>query len=447
MKSVLVGVLVLLVGRFAAVASENWPQFRGPQARGVSAVAAPTSWDVAAGRTVAWKAPIPGLAHASPIVWGDRVFVATAVGETEGELRIGLYGDIEPVVEDEVYKWRLLALDKESGDVIWDQLALEARPRVARHTKATHCNSTPATDGRHIVSLFGSEGLFCFSWDGELLWRKDLGPMDSGFFRVKSAQWGFGSSPVIHEGKVIVQCDVQEGSFLAAFRVEDGEELWRTAREDVPTWSTPTIHSSESGSQALVNGWRHSGGYDLETGAEIWRLDGGGDIPVPTPILGHGMVYLTSAHGSFRPIRAIRLTATGDITPESIEEANDAIAWVHPRKGSYLKTPVLVGDYIFSLDTIGIARCFDALNGEVLYEERLDRDAGGFTASPVCAGDHLYFASETGTVYVVPAKPEFEILATNELGETCLSTPAISDGTLYFRTRHHVMAIGEKELD
>lgn len=438
---------VFLFGKVASAESENWPQYRGVQASGVSAVAGPTSWDLESGENVAWKTPIPGLAHASPILWGDRVLVATAVGASEPELRIGVYGDIEPVEEDEEQRWRLLALDKETGDVLWDRLGHVAVPRVKRHTKATHCNSTPATNGEHIVAFFGSEGLFCFDWEGQLIWRKDLGPLDAGFFRVKTAQWGFGSSPALHDGTVVVQCDVQEGSFLAAFRIEDGEELWRTERSDVPTWGTPTIYEGEDRTQVLVNGWHHIGGYDLASGEEVWKLDGGGDIPVPTPIVGDGLVYLTSAHGRTRPMRAIRLTAKGDITPESVEDTNEFIAWVHPKKGSYMKTPVLVGDYVFNSDTVGVARCFDAKTGEVYYEERLERGAGGFTASPVAAGALVYYTSETGRVYILPAGPEFEVLATNELDETCLSTPAVADGVLFFRTRGHLVAIRQDSLN
>jgi len=266
--------------------------------------------------------------------------------------------------------------------------------------------------------------------------------MDSGYFRSKSAQWGFASSPVIHEDKVIVQCDVQENSFIAAFAIEDGQELWRTKREDVPTWSTPAIHTSADRTQVIVNGWHHIGGYDLATGQEIWKLDGGGDIPVPTPIFGNGFVYLTSGHGRFRPLRAIRLDAKGDITPSAVGETNDSIAWVHPRKGNYMQTPIHVGDYLFGCYDLGIVSCFDARSGQVHYEERLERGRTGFTASPVSTNQNVYFTSEDGKVYVVPVSKTFSVRSINPLGETCLATPAISADTLFFRTRHHVIAIG-----
>ncbi len=435
-------VAVCLLSAHVAQAS-NWPQFRGPHASGQTAGAAPpTRWDIPSGENLLWKTPIPGLAHSSPIIWDNHIYALTAVGPNQADLKVGLYGNIESVENDGEQSWRLLALNKRTGKVLWNTLALQGTPRVKRHTKATHCNSSPATDGRHIVALFGSEGLFCFSTAGKLLWQRDLGPMDSGFFRVKSAQWGFASSPVIHDGKVIIQCDVQENSFIAAFAIEDGRELWRTDRGDVPTWSTPAIHSTKDRQQIVVNGWHHIGGYDLETGRELWKLDGGGDIPVPTPIFGHGFIYLTSAHGRFRPMRAVRLGAAGDITPPAVGETNEAIAWVHPRKGNYMQTPILVGDLLFGCNDMGIVSCFDAQTGNLHYQERLETGRTGFTASPVSANGNLYYTSENGKVYVVPATNEFSVRSVNPLGETCLATPAISDGALYFRTRHHLMAIG-----
>ncbi|MBL9190627.1 MAG: PQQ-like beta-propeller repeat protein [Opitutaceae bacterium] len=429
----------------ATLTAQHWPQYRGPAASGLdAAVALPTTWNAEKGENVRWSTPIPGLAHAAPIVWGDRVFVATAVAEGAApDLRVGLYGDIKAAPNTEKNQWRLLALDRATGKVLWNTLAHEAVPRVARHTKATHCNSTPATDGRRVVAIFGSEGLFCFNaTDGALVWKKDLGPMDSGYFQVKTAQWGFASSPIIHDGKVVVLCDVQQGSFLATFDLETGREVWRTARSDVPTWSTPAIIESAGRKQIAVNGWHHTGGYDFATGKELWKLDGGGDIPVPTPIAAHGLIYFTSAHGRSRPMRAIRPDATGDITPDNADWKHPAIAWNHDRRGNYMQTPIVVGDLLYGCADTGLVTCFDAKTGEVRYSEKLSPTSEGYTASPVSDGRHLYFTSELGNVFVVPVGDKFAVAATNPLGETCLSTPAIADGTLFFRTRSKLIAIG-----
>ena len=446
MKTVLANVFGLLLASTVPYAAfpADWPQFRGPLASGVDASkAALTQWNVETRHNLQWRTTIPGLAHASPIVWNDRVYVATAVQPGKAELKVGLYGDIGSAKDQVPHQWRLIAVNKATGKVVWDKLGHDAVPRVKRHTKASHCNSTPATDGRRIVAIFGSEGLFCFDMEGVLSWKKDLGPMDSGYFQVPSAQWGFASSPVIHDDKVIVLCDVQTNSFLAAFNLTDGKELWRTTRKDVPTWSTPTIAKVGRETQVLVNGWHHTGAYQLETGEQIWKLDGGGDIPVPTPIVAHGLAYFTSAHGRSRPMRAIRLDARGDVTPSEISATNAAIAWVHARQGNYMQTPIVAGDNLFGCSDSGVLTCFDAKGGPIHFSQRIGSGSEGFTASPVSDGRHLYFASEVGNVYVIAADKQLSIVATNKLGETCMATPALSGGNLFFRTREHLVAVGE----
>lgn len=435
------------LGFTAPAANNQWPQFRGPRASGVDDSAPlPIKWNVATAENVLWRTPVPGLAHASPIIWNGRVYIATAVKPGKTDLKVGLYGDIASANEKEPYQWRLLSLDKAVGKILWNQLAHEGMPKQPRHTKASQCNSTPATDGTNIVAIFGSEGMFCFDASGKLRWRKDLGPMDAGWlYRQSTVHWGFASSPIIHNGLVIVQCDVLSEQYVAAFRVEDGHQVWRTRRNDVGTWSTPTIETGEGRRQLILNGYKHIAGYDLDTGNERWHLNGGGDIPVPTPIVAHGLIYLTSAHGKYRPMRAIRPEAKGDITPASIEQTNAAIGWAHARQGSYMQTPIVVGDLLYGCHDTGVLTCFDAHTGKIHYSERLAAGLQGFTASPVSDGRHLYFAGEMGDVYVVPAGPKFSVAATNKLDEICMTTPAISDGALFLRTREHVVAIGPKK--
>jgi outer membrane protein assembly factor BamB len=436
------------VGLFAVgleLSAGNWPQFRGLEASGVDTnAAAPTHWNLETGGGVLWKTPIPGLAHASPILWGDRLYIATSVGPGKADLKVGLYGDIDSAKDQESHQWRLVAIDKGSGKVVWDKLGFEGVPRVKRHTKGTHCSSTPATDGKRIAAIFGSEGLFCFDLNGELLWKKDLGPMDSGYYQVPTAQWGFASSPVIHDGKVVVLCDVQKGSFLAVFDLATGKELWRTPRKDVPTWGSPAVTSIGGRTEILVNGWHHIGGYDFATGKEIWKLNGGGDIPVPTPVVSGGFAYFTSGHGNSRPMRAIRLDAAGDITPDDVGGTNAAIAWAHARQGTYMQTPIVVGDYIHGCLDNGVVTCFDAKTGAISYSQRIGTGSEGFTASPVSDGRNLFFASEVGNVYVLPADGKFAVSQKNSMDETCMASPALSDGVLYFRTRSQLVAIGKR---
>jgi len=441
------GFVAVLLGLAAGTAfgsTANWPQFRGPNASGVSPQAAPVTWNVDTGENIRWQTPIPGLGHACPIIWRDRIYIATAVKPgSKPDLKIGLYGDIDSYTEKEAHQWRLLCLDKRTGKVLWDKLVLEAVPRTERHTKATHCNSTPATDGKRLVAILGSEGLFCFDLNGREIWRKDLGRMDPGFYVVTNTSWGFGSSPVLHDGKVVVQCDVLSEQFLAVFNANNGRELWRTRRDEVPTWSTPIVATHAGRTQVIANGWKQIGGYDFATGRSLWQLHEGGDVPVASPILAGDFVILTSAHGKNRPMRAVRLDATGDITPPEIGATNQAIAWSHPRGGDYLQTPIVIGNLLWgSLDSI--VTCFDVRTGKVQYSERIGDGAQGFTASPVCAGKNIYLTGERGEVFVLPASEQFSVLATNTLGGICLSTPAISEGTLFFRTTEKLVAIGRQ---
>jgi outer membrane protein assembly factor BamB len=442
-KGILCGFFFATVASFNLSAS-NWPQFRGPQASGLDTnAAAPVTWDVEKHENIRWEATVPGLAHSCPIVWGDRVYVTTAVRPGKAELKVGLYGDIQSAADSDSHQWRLLAFEKGTGKPVWDKLGYEGMPRTKRHPKSSHCSSTPATDGKRIVTIFGSEGLFCFDMDAKLVWKKDLGPMDSGFYVVPSAQWGFASSPVIYDDKVVVLCDVQTNSFLAVYSLADGKELWKTARKDVPTWGTPTVARVGDQTQILVNGWHHIGAYDFATGKEIWKLNGGGDIPVPTPIVGDGLAYFTSGHGRFMPMRGIRLNSTGDITPEDVPKTNHSIAWVQARKGNYMQTPILIGANLFACVDFGVLSCFDAQTGDIHFNERIGSGAEGFTASPVSDGRHLYITSEVGNVYVADVATKLSIVATNSLGETCMASPAICDGTLFFRAREHLIAVGK----
>ena len=443
-RGFLLGLSLLLS---AGTALANWPQFRGPQASGqTTGPATPQTWNGESGENVLWRVPVAGLGHSSPVIVGDRIFLTTAINESgKADLKVGLYGDIGAAEDNGVQKWVVLCHDRKTGAKLWETVAHEGRPAIQRHTKATHANSSPASDGRHVVTFFGSEGLYCHDMEGKLVWKKDLGVLDAGYFKSPTAQWGFASSPILHDGRVLVQCDVQTNSFIAAFDLKTGNELWRTPRQEVPTWCTPTVTEAGGKRIVLINGYRHTGAYEFETGRELWKLSGGGDIPVPTPIVAHGLAFFTSAHGPSSPIYAIRPEATGNLTLESGATTNAGIVWSVPRKGNYMQTPIVVGDLLFCCNDAGILSCYDARTGQLHYQERLARTADGYTASIVASGDRLYCTSEQGKVIVVRAAPTFEVIATNDLGETCMATPAISDGVLFFRTRSQLVAVGAKQ--
>jgi outer membrane protein assembly factor BamB len=440
----LVPYLVLIALGTARASSQengNWPGFRGPSASGIQdGIPLAIEFDMETGENVLWTTPIPGLAHSSPIVWEDRVLVTTAVTEKEPFLRVGLYGESPDHPEEYDHEFKVLCLDRRTGKVIWDRTAIKGKPKVKRHVKASHANSTPATDGRHVVAFFGSEGLYCFDLEGKLLWKKDIGILDSGPYNAPDLQWGFASSPVLHDGKVIVQCDARNQAFLAAFDAATGRDLWRTDRDDVATWGTPTVATQEGSTQVLVNGWRHMGGYDLSTGKELWRLSGGGDVPVPTPVVSEGVAYITNAHGGMAPLYAVRLTARGDLTEKGEEKG---LVWMDPRSGAYMQTPLVYRDLIYTCSDSGILKCYDKATGERVYQKRLGRGRNGFSASPVAGEGHLYFTSEEGEVFVVEAGREWDLLARNELGEICMATPAISRGAMFFRTRTELVSIGK----
>lgn len=427
----------------AARPGVDWPQFRGIAASGVGDDATlPATWDTAKGQGIAWKTPIPGLGLSSPVVWGDLMCLTTSIsGRKDAGLKVGLYGNIEPVQDDTPHEWRVYCLDKKTGAVRWQQSAFKGVPKIKRHTKSTHANSTLATDGERLIALFGSEGLYAYDLKGKLLWKKDLGVLDAGYFQAPEAQWETGSSPIVHDNVVVVQADVQKNSFLAAFDADNGKELWRTARGDVPTWGTPTTHQTKAGVQLVVNGWRHIGGYDFKTGKEIWRLKGGGDIPVPTPVVHDGLIYITNAHGPAAPVYAIRDTATGDITPAAGETSNDGIAWSYPRDGGYMCTPLVYRGLVYVVKYNGVLSVYDAKSGERKFQERLAGGTSAFTSSPIASDGRVYLASEDGHVYVLKAGPAFEVLADNDMGESVLATPAISEKTLFYRTQVHVLAI------
>ena len=423
-----------------ASAQDSWPSFRGAGARGVAeGHATALSWDVPSGEGLAWSTDIPGLAHSSPVIWGDRIYVTTAIktNEEPAELTVGLYGSIMPVQDEGAHQLRVLALDKHTGEIAWDVLAHEGVPAVDRHPKGSHAAATPATDGEHVVAQFASEGLHCFDDTGQLLWRNDYGLLDSGFYMVPSARWGFASSPVIHAGRVYVQVDVNGDDFIAALDVHTGEEVWRTERDDVPSWGSPTVDVREGRSQLIVNGYKHIGAYDLFSGDPLWSLAGGGDIPTPTPVVAHGLVFITNAHGRMAPIYAIDAMAQGELDLGG-EEAS---GWFQRNGGNYMQTPLVYGTELYLCHDSGRLTCVDASTGEQHYRERLGGGTTGFTSSGVAADGKLYFASEAGEVYVVRAGTSHEVLSVNDMGEECMASPAISVGTLFYRTRTRLVAI------
>lgn len=421
--------------------NQQWPSFRGPFSLGYVENSKPAvTWNVETGEHVKWKTPIPGLGHSSPIVWDNFVFVTTAVNTAaDASLKVGLYGDVDEANDSVVHEFKVYCLDKNSGKILWERMAHKGIPKSKRHTKASQANCTPATDGKYLVVHFGSEGLFCYDLKGNLVWWKDMGLINPGFFAVPGIEWGYSSSPIIYKNRIIVLCDIPKNPYLASLDLATGNEIWRTSREgEVETYGTPAVFEKDGKVQIVVNGFKHAGGYDFETGKEIWRIADNGDIPIPTPVIVNDLIYLNSSHGKFSPILAVKTSAVGDITLAPDSTKNRHILWSIKRGGAYMQTPLVYNELLYNLQINGQLMCFDAKTGELKYKDSL-KDS--FSASGVAADGKLYFSSEDGNIFVVQAGPEFKLLAKNPMKDVCMATPAISGNTLYFRTQHCVMAV------
>jgi len=426
----------------ALAAATDWQQFRGPAGSGVAdAATPPVQWDAS---KVVWKAPLPGLAVSSSIVSGDRVYVTTAIsGDPKQGLRIGLYGDVEPVKDSTPHVWKVMAFDRATGKLAWEQTAAQGVPKTKRHPKSSQASCTPATDGKVVIAYFGSEGLYAYSRDGKLLWKKDLGKQNAAWFFDPDFEWGAASSPIIHKDTVIVQADRQQDSFIAAFALKDGRELWRTQRDEIPTWGTPTLVPAHDGKAAelVANGTKAIRGYDPDTGKELWTLSPNSEVVCTTPVFGHGLIFVTAGYPPVRPVYAVKQGARGKLDLAQGQSASEAIAWSNNNGGVYLPSPLLSGDRFFTLGNNGVLAVYEARTGKRLYQQRVG--AGGlFTAALVAAAGRVYATSEDGEIYAVKAGPQYELLGKSSVGEKILATPAFSGDLIIVRGDQHLYAIG-----
>ena len=432
----------------------NWPGFRGVSSSGVATNShPPITWDVTTGANIAWKTPISGLAHSSPIVWGNRVFVTTAVPAQDDAVMFRHGNAANTNVDainrsthdDVMYTWRVYALDRETGKILWNKTAHEGVPRSHRHVSQTQANSTPATDGTHVVVWLGSEGLYCYDVNGALLWKKDLGALKSGYVIDPSYEWNTASSPVIYKNLVILQVDLIKDSFIAAFDVKTGKEVWRTSRADeVPSWATPLVYEGPTRTEIVTLAPNYARGYDPLTGKELWRLGKHSIYAAPSPIAGPGLFVITSGSGnSVQPIYAIRAGVSGDITLKDDEEKNAAVVWSKLRGGAFIPTPILYDGLLYVTNEGGILAAYKIDTGERVYQQRMTR-GGSYSSSAVAADGRIYVSSEDGDVIVAKAGPSFEKLAQNQMNEMIMASPAVSRNMIIFRTQHHVIAIEER---
>ena len=336
-------------------APRPWPGFRGDNAAGNGdGQGAVVEWDVDTQHNIRWKTAIPGLSNASPVIWGNRVFVVTAVSSAgDKTFRTGLYGDVAPANDVSEHTWKIYCLDKATGRVVWERDIIKAVPQVKRHPKSSQANSTPVTDGRRVVALFGSVGILA-AWDmtGTPLWTTDIGVIDSGWFFDPDTQWGHSSSPIIHGESVIVQADRFKGSFIAAYDLATGKPRWRTARDEISSWGTPTVFGDGATAKIVTNGPRIRS-YDPLTGKLLWTIGPNSEVTVGTPVVGNGLVYVTGGYPPARPVYAIRPNASGDISLPNDKTSNEAIAWSNS-EGTYIPTPLFYNGILYTCGNNGV---------------------------------------------------------------------------------------------
>jgi len=436
----------------AAEAPDNWHHWRGPNADGSAPGAdPPTEWSQE--KNIRWRVEIPGKGHATPVVWGDRIFVLTAVetdrkpGATDGRSESLApeatgqpprgrgqrgRGRRGPQVPETVHQFVVMCLDRKTGDVVWKRVAREEVPHEGMHSTSSFASLSPTTDGKRLYASFGSRGVFCYDLDGKLLWERDLGDMTT------RRSFGEGTSPVVHGDALIHLWDHEGDSFLVCLDAKTGEERWRVARDEPTTWNTPLVVEHGGVTQVVANGANRTRSYDLASGKLLWECGGQAGNPIASPVAQDGLVFCMTGFRGYA-VYAIPLDARGDIT------GTKKVAWKRDDTGPYVASPLLYdGLLYFTKSRNAILSCVDAKSGKVHYlDERLP-GLESLYASPVGAGGKVYIVGRSGRTLVLRHGPKFEVLATNDLGETVDASPAIVGDEIFLRGEKHLYCIAEK---
>jgi outer membrane protein assembly factor BamB len=418
---------------------ENWPQFRGPEARGISGddPTLPETWS--ATENVVWKITMPGFGWSSPVIWGERIFLTSVVNLGSGEApKKGLYfGGNRPEPPTASHRWLVLCVDFMSGKIVWERQVHEGVPKTAHHLKNTFASETAVTDGERIYAHFGHLGTYCFDMAGKPLWSKTWPAYPTRF------GWGTASSPALHEGRLYIVNDNDESSYLVALDKATGQEIWRIPRQEESNWATPYVWQNARRTEIITCGTHRVRSYDLD-GKLLWELAGMSSIVIPTPFSSHDLLYVTSGYvgDETRPVFAIRPGASGDISLKAGQTKNDSIAWFLPQGGPYNPSPLVYGDYYYTLFDRGFLTCHDAKTGKLVYDkQRFEVGASAFTASPWAYNGKVFCLSEDGDTFVIQAGPEYKLIRKNSLGEMCMATPAIARGSLFIRGQENLYRI------
>jgi outer membrane protein assembly factor BamB len=438
----------------APLAALNWPQWRGPAGQGVSAeMALPTDWSPTT--RVAWKTALSGRGHSAPVVWGDRVFVTTAVeGEPVPGRRAPQHMDAgkpflhpDSVGVDRRHALKVIALDAATGRVVWERVSYDGPMFDNRHKRGSYASATPVTDGERVYVYFGPEGVYAYDFAGTLAWTAGVG-------KIKTLGLGVGASPILYRNLLILQCDENTGadSFIVALDTQTGKEVWRTKRDVQVSWSTPVLidvpaepsgkgsaegRSASTGrprTELVTNGTEWIIGYDPATGRELWRATGVRSNAIHTPLVGEGLVIVTAGYPERRVI-AIRPGGTGDVSK------TDRVAWTYDKGTAYVVSPILYRGLVYLLNDRGVMTALEAATGQVVYEGGRIPKPATFMGSPVAFGDYLLLTSEDGETFFVRAGPAHEVVKTNSVDEPVYSTLALANGRIFIRGERHVFAI------
>lgn len=436
-RQLILGLTILTLGPLLLSAADesNWPQFRGSKALGVSDnLDLPNKWGPT--ENVLWKHDIAGRGWSSPVVWGNRVFLTTAINEEKTEEpKKGLYFGGNRAAAKTIHRWKVLCLDLNTGEVLWEKLARKGKPQGSIHIKNSYATETPVTDGERVYAYFGNHGLYCYSVEGELLWSKQWLAHKTRY------GWGLAASPILHEGKLYVVNDNEEQSYLVALDANTGKELWRTKRDEKSNWATPYLWENKQRTEIITSGTQKVRSYDLE-GKLLYQFGGNSSITIATPYSKFDLLYVTSGYVGDRkkPIFAIRPGATGDISLRSDQDSSEYVAWRQSRAGPYNPSTIVYGDLLYVLLDRGIVACYAAKTGKQVYGPVRLPEGRAFTSSPWAYNGKIFYLNEFGETYVLQAGRKYKLLHTNKLLEEdmCMATPAISGNKLIIRTDAHV---------
>ena len=435
-------VTLLLVHSENVFAADHWPQFRGPNATGVSQnTNLPDKWS--AEDNVAWKQDIPGRGWSSPVIWGNQVFLTTVInsGETEAAKKGLYFGGNRPKPPATDHDWQVLCLNLDDGEIAWQRTVHQGKPLTSIHVKNSFASETPTTDGKHVYAVFGGLGVFCLDMNGEIIWQKTIDPSKTRY------GWGFAASPILHQDRLYVLNDNDESSSLLALDKMTGEEIWRVDRDEKSNWSTPYIWEHDGGTEIVVPATGRVVSYGLD-GKEKWSLSGMSSITIATPYEHKGLLIISSGYvgDPSRPLYAIRPGATGDISLVDEETSNEFIAWAQPTAAPYNPSTIAYDGVIYVLHDRGLMAAYDAKTGEEIYSKQRIPKGRGFTSSPWAYDGKLFCLNENGETFVIRAGREFELLHTNMLMEDDMgmATPAIVDNHLLIRTAARLYCIKQE---